>query len=204
MTIFTFPETASCSSNLLQLGLLPRQEATVAATAKGASSSCLLRGCPGWRRTTALGRVHPHPHPHPIPGLVPIPTWPHGTTPPWALPPRHRGLAARPPRPSQLGPHGPQLALEWLHGGQAEQGPAGAAATCEVNRGKLLRARHAAAARSQAPHSQGPCHGQALPTVHQAPALTVPRAGSRQAQAGLGPGPWGRCSAGGGLWAAWG
>lgn len=39
MTIFTFPETASCSNNLPQLGSLPRQEAAVTAAVVGASSS---------------------------------------------------------------------------------------------------------------------------------------------------------------------
>lgn len=71
MTIFTFPETASCSSNLPQLGSLPRQEATVTAAAVGATG------------TTALGRVRPcpppHPHPHPCtrgPRQTPSPALP--------------------------------------------------------------------------------------------------------------------------------
>lgn len=57
MTIFTFLETALCSSNLPQLGSLPRQEAAVTALAVGASGSA------GAARTVsgalALGRVCP-------------------------------------------------------------------------------------------------------------------------------------------------
>lgn len=58
MTIFTFPETASCSSNLPQLGLLPRQEGRSDAAAAGPLAP---RGLLGRTGTMAVSRVTPVP-----------------------------------------------------------------------------------------------------------------------------------------------
>lgn len=50
----------------------------------------------------------------------------------------------------------------------------GQTASCQVNRGKLLRARHGAAAGSQEPRSRGRCCGHALPMPQPAPLPPAP------------------------------
>ena len=134
MTIFTFPETASCSSNLPQLGSLPRQEAAVTAAAVGSSGSAGA----AWAGsgTAALRRVGPCPLPCPYPhrctpgaqadpdpcAPLPLPAQPHSTAPPHlmcphstaALPHGTAATGSQPPAPRPR-PLCPMSLLPALH-----------------------------------------------------------------------------------------
>lgn len=86
-TIFTFPETASCFSNLLQLGSLPHQEAAVTAVPWGqVAAGAAARGLsPPASPSASLPPALPLPSPlsaHPVPWHCCL-----SAVVPWAEPP---------------------------------------------------------------------------------------------------------------------